>query len=761
MESLYIIIVGFLFLLAIVDLIVGVGNDAVNFLNSAVGSKAAPFKIILAVAFVGVVTGTLFSSGMMEIARSGIFNPSMFYFNEVMYIFLAVMITDIVMLDAFNNLGLPTSTTVSLIFELLGASVAVAVMKTIIDPMAVSNVAEYLNTAKVLAIIAGILLSVVIAFFFGTVIQYISRLLFTFRYKQKLPYLGGIWGGISFTIIIYFLILKGIRGAAFIDETTIHYIESHTATLMLLSIVGFTIIFQLLMWLFKINVLKIVVLTGTFALAMAFAGNDLVNFIGVPMAGYESYRIYIQSGVTDPNSLFMGALAQPIKSPWYFLFIAGIIMGLTLIFSRKARAVTNTEVSLSRQEEGLERFSPNPFSRNIVRMLIRFGNTTDKILPEGMKKFIASRLTPPDAEEMKQAHKAGISYDLVRASVNLVVSSALIAYGTSHKLPLSTTYVTFMVAMGSSFADGAWGRESAVYRVSGVMTVIAGWFLTAFIAFSVAFILATIIFFGKIPAIVILMILAALMLIHQQKVFVRKEKEAKIAQEILSDDSAISAEKMIARCNNDVLSILKTTDRLYTRILVGLFKEDRKKLKAVQAEVDEFNKRTKLLKSNVHNVVEKLKEDDVETGHFYVQVVDFMREIAHCINYISEPALNHVENNHKGLLPSQKAELTRISAALSELIHTLQHMIETCDLEQRDKIVKLQQQVNEYIDKARKDQVKRIKNHETGTKNSLLYLNILAETKNLSLFILNLYKSHRDFVVFSIGHEMQILSDDK
>jgi Na+/phosphate symporter len=761
MESLYIVIVGFLFLLAIVDLIVGVGNDAVNFLNSAVGSKAAPFKIILAVAFVGVVTGTLFSSGMMEIARSGIFNPSMFYFNEVMYIFLAVMITDIVMLDAFNNLGLPTSTTVSLIFELLGASVAVAVMKTIIDPMAVSNVAEYLNTAKVLAIIAGILLSVVIAFFFGTVIQYISRLLFTFRYKQKLPYLGGIWGGISFTIIIYFLILKGIRGAAFIDETTIHYIESHTATLMLLSIVGFTIIFQLLMWLFKINVLKIVVLTGTFALAMAFAGNDLVNFIGVPMAGYESYRIYIQSGVTDPNSLFMGALAQPIKSPWYFLFIAGIIMGLTLIFSRKARAVTNTEVSLSRQEEGLERFSPNPFSRNIVRMLIRFGNTTDKILPEGMKKFIASRLTPPDAEEMKQAHKAGISYDLVRASVNLVVSSALIAYGTSHKLPLSTTYVTFMVAMGSSFADGAWGRESAVYRVSGVMTVIAGWFLTAFIAFSVAFILATIIFFGKIPAIVILMILAALMLIHQQKVFVRKEKEAKIAQEILSDDSVISAEKMIARCNNDVLSILKTTDRLYTRILVGLFKEDRKKLKAVQAEVDEFNKRTKLLKSNVHNVVEKLKEDDVETGHFYVQVVDFMREIAHCINYISEPALNHVENNHKGLLPSQKAELTRISAALSELIHTLQHMIETCDLEQRDKIVKLQQQVNEYIDKARKDQVKRIKNHETGTKNSLLYLNILAETKNLSLFILNLYKSHRDFVVFSIGHEMQILSDDK
>jgi len=761
MESLYIVIVGFLFLLAIVDLIVGVGNDAVNFLNSAVGSKAAPFKIILAVAFVGVVTGTLFSSGMMEIARSGIFNPSMFYFNEVMYIFLAVMITDIVMLDAFNNLGLPTSTTVSLIFELLGASVAVAVMKTIIDPMAVSNVAEYLNTAKVLAIIAGILLSVVIAFFFGTVIQYISRLLFTFRYKQKLPYLGGIWGGISFTIIIYFLILKGIRGAAFIDETTIHYIESHTATLMLLSIVGFTIIFQLLMWLFKINVLKIVVLTGTFALAMAFAGNDLVNFIGVPVAGYESYRIYIQSGVTDPNSLFMGALAQPIKSPWYFLFIAGIIMGLTLIFSRKARAVTNTEVSLSRQEEGLERFSPNPFSRNIVRMLIRFGNTTDKILPEGMKKFIASRLTPPDAEEMKQAHKAGISYDLVRASVNLVVSSALIAYGTSHKLPLSTTYVTFMVAMGSSFADGAWGRESAVYRVSGVMTVIAGWFLTAFIAFSVAFILATIIFFGKIPAIVILMILAALMLIHQQKVFVRKEKEAKIAQEILSDDSVISAEKMIARCNNDVLSILKTTDRLYTRILVGLFKEDRKKLKAVQAEVDEFNKRTKLLKSNVHNVVEKLKEDDVETGHFYVQVVDFMREIAHCINYISEPALNHVENNHKGLLPSQKAELTRISAALSELIHTLQHMIETCDLEQRDKIVKLQQQVNEYIDKARKDQVKRIKNHETGTKNSLLYLNILAETKNLSLFILNLYKSHRDFVVFSIGHEMQILSDEK
>lgn len=758
MNTIYIIIVAFLFLLAIMDLLVGVGNDAVNFLNSAVGSKAAPFKLILAVACLGVLIGTLFSSGMMEIARSGIFNPSMFYFNEVMFIFLAVMITDVVMLDAFNNLGLPTSTTVSLIFELLGASVAIATMKTITNPEAVSNVAEYLNTAKVLAIIAGILLSVVVAFFFGTVIQYISRLFFTFRYKQKLPYLGGIWAGISFTIIIYFLILKGIRGAAFIDEATVQYIESHTASLMLLSIIGFTIIFQLLIWLFKINVLKIVVLTGTFALAMAFAGNDLVNFMGVPMAGYESFRIYIQSGAGDPNSFLMQALAQSIKSPWYFLLIAGIIMSLTLIFSRKARTVTNTEVNLGRQEEGLERFSSNPFSRNVVRMFITFGNTVDKIIPERIKGFISSRLAPPDEEEIKQSRKQGVSFDLVRASVNLVVSSALIAYGTSHKLPLSTTYVTFMVAMGTSFADGAWGRESAVYRVSGVMTVIIGWFLTAFIAFSVAFILATIIFFGKIPAIVLLMILAGLMLVHQQKVFVRKEKEAKIAQEILSDETSMSTEKMIIRCNNDVLSALETTDSLYTRILASLFKEDRKKLKRVHSEVEEFNKRTKLLKGNVHNVVEKLKEDSVETGHFYVQVIDYMREMAHCIGYIAEPALNHVENNHKGLLPAQKAELIKISAALSELIRIIQNMIETHNFEESDKIIKLHQQVNEYIDRARKDQVKRIKNHEAGTKNSLLYLNILAETKNLSLFILNLFKAHRDFIVSSLGQNIQVIN---
>ncbi|MDK2909123.1 MAG: hypothetical protein PWR20_690 [Bacteroidales bacterium] len=745
MDQIYYLIVGFLFVLSITDLIVGVGNDAVNFLNSAVGSKVASFRVIMGVAFLGLLIGTLFSSGMMEIARSGIFNPGMFYFNQVMYIFLAVMITDVILLDAFNSLGLPTSTTVSIIFELLGASVSVATFKVISETGQIGNIAEYINSSKVLAIVSGILLSVVVAFTVGSIVQYFSRMIFTFRYKDNVKYLGGLWGGLSFTAIIYFLVLKGSKGSTFLDDTTINYFQSHTSLILTACFLGFSVLFQLLIWIFKIDILKIVVLTGTFALAMAFAGNDLVNFIGAPLAGYEAFKIYLSSG-KDAQALTMEGLAGAIKSPWYMLFAAGILMGFTLVFSKKTRTVINTSVDLSRQEEGIEKFSSNAFSRSLVRFFVNLGTFIEKFTPDSVLRFLSSRFTPPPKEEIEEARKKGISFDLIRASVNLVVASILIAFGTSHKLPLSTTYVTFMVAMGTSFADGAWGRESAVYRVAGVMKVIGGWFFTAFIAFTVSFILGAIIFYGEIYAIVALLFLASYLLYKQQRAYVRREKEYQAAKDLAESPAALSLELIVSRCTHDILASLDQTNNLYKRILIALFKEDRKKLKKLMEEVNEFNKHTKLLKNNVHNVVDHLKDDALEAGHFYVQVVDFLREIAHCVSYIAEPVLQHLENNHKGMNAAQKAELSRISDDLDKLVQAIKVSIETGDFSKRDEIVALQQKLQEDVEKSRKAQVKRIKAHETGTKNSVLFLNILAESKNLANFVTNLYKSQRDFI---------------
>ncbi len=745
MEQIYYLILGFLFLLAITDLIVGVGNDAVNFLNSAIGSKVASLRIIMGVAFLGLLVGTLFSSGMMEIARSGIFNPGMFYFNQVMYIFLAVMTTDVLLLDAFNGLGLPTSTTVSVIFELLGASVSIATFKELSVTGSVGSISQYINTSKVLAIISGILLSVVVAFVIGSIVQYFSRILFTFNYKNKVKYLGGIWGGLSFTAIVYFLVLKGAKGTTFLSEATLQYFETNTSLILLYCFLGFSIIFQLLIWVIRLDVLKVIVLTGTFSLAMAFAGNDLVNFIGAPLAGYEAFKIYIHSG-TDAHTLSMEGLAGAIKSPWYLLLGAGILMSLTLIFSRKTRTVISTSVDLSRQDEGIEKFPSNAFSRALVRFFINTGYSVERVLPSSFVRFLSLRFSPPPREESEEARKKGISFDLIRASVNLLVASMLIAFGTSHKLPLSTTYVTFMVAMGTSFADGAWGRESAVYRVAGVMTVIGGWFFTAFIAFTVSFLLAAIIFYGEIYAIIALLILASYLLYKQQKSYLKREKDYQIAKDLAETSELISLNAIVSRCSDDIIRSIDQAFSLYKRTLNALFKEDRKKLKKILEEVYEFNKQSKLMKNNIHNVVDHLKDDALEAGHFYVQVIDFLREIAHCVNYIADPVQQHVENNHKGLIPSQKNELQNICDDFEKLTRAIKFSVETGDYSHREKVVALQQKMIDDIEKSRKTQVKRIKAHETGTKNSVLFLNLLAESKNLANFLIQLYKSQRDFI---------------
>jgi len=488
-----------LFVLAITDLIVGVSNDAVNFLNSAVGSKAGSRKIILIVAALGILAGAIFSSGMMEVARKGIFNPQMFTFSDVMIIFLAVMLTDILLLDLFNTFGMPTSTTVSIVFELLGAAVMVSIIKMITTSQSLSNISAYINSSKAILIVSGIFLSIVIAFTIGAIGQFISRLIFSFHYKNRLKKYGAIWGGISLTILSYFLLIKGLKGASFMSSGLISWIDSNTLPILVGCFALWTMVFQLLIKFTKIHILRVIVLIGTFSLAMAFASNDLVNFIGVPVAGFESFLSWKSSG--QEVEMLMTSLSGPVKTPFYLLLIAGIIMVITLWRSKKARKVTATEVNLARQGEGDERFKPHLLAVWIVEFFGFVVKEISGLIPAKLHAEINKKYKPRSYVHKKNPP----AFDLVRASVNLTLASMLIAIATLNKLPLSTTYVSFMVAMGTSLADKAWGG-SATYRIAGVINVVAGWLLTAFIAFSISAIFALIIFKLKMAGVLILLI---------------------------------------------------------------------------------------------------------------------------------------------------------------------------------------------------------------------------------------------------------------
>ena len=479
--------------LAVFDLMVGVSNDAVNFLNSSIGSRVAPRYMIMIVASLGILAGVTFSSGMMEVARKGIFHPQFFTMPELMTIFLAVMITDVLLLDLFNTFGLPTSTTVSIVFELLGAAVAVSLVKIYMAGDSYGTVGEYINTGKAILIIMGILFSVGLAFFFGVICQFITRFVFTFDYQKRLKRYGGIWGGIALSVIAYFILIKGAKGASFLTPETVSWIKTHTWTILSTSFLFFAILFQLMALFTRINVLKPIVLMGTFAIAMAFAGNDLVNFIGVPMAGMNAYGV--AADTINPLTATMEALQKPMRANTFLLLLAGAIMVATLWMSRKSRTVTQTELSLGRQDEGVERFGSSIFSRVVVGMVYGAFTFTRKLMPISLIKTISSRLDPGSYNSTPSAEGPVPSFDLLRASVNLIVASAIISFATSLKLPLSTTYVTFMVSMGTSLADQAWGRESAVYRVTGVMTVIGGWFFTALAAFTTALVFALLIYF--------------------------------------------------------------------------------------------------------------------------------------------------------------------------------------------------------------------------------------------------------------------------
>ena len=739
MDIIYLTIVVLLFLLAASDLIVGVSNDAVNFLNSAVGSKVSSFKIIMIVASLGVLIGAVFSSGMMEVARKGIFNPGEFYFSEIMIIFMAVMVTDVLLLDAYNTLGLPTSTTVSIVFELLGAAVAMASIKMMMSNDGLS-ISQFINSSKALAIISGILLSVGVAFTTGAIIQYIARVLFSFNFEKRIKYIGSIWGGIAFTALTYFILVKGIHGASFMSDDIKDWITTNTLTIVISSFVGWTIILQLFYMIFKINILKIIVLVGTFSLAMAFAGNDLVNFIGVPIAGFNSWQAFTNTPGALPNSFLMTALGGKVATPEIFLLLAGVIMVLTLFLSKKAKSVLQTSIDLSRQDEGDERFRPTWFSKILVRSSIKVNKNIKKFIPHQVVTTIEKQFEPAPVDKN---NKNAPAFDLIRASVNLTVASVLIAFGTSQKLPLSTTYVTFMVAMGTSLADNAWGRESAVYRISGVIAVIGGWFLTAISAFTVAFIMVYIFHFGEIYSMFAMLILVAFII---YKSHTRKNAEEEDKDDVTENVSDVSDDNLAVKSMKTIIKNLKKIVAAYGDIIDGLETEDNKKLKKIKREIDVITTKTKYLKDHINIIIDKLRQDSEDNAYYFVQVLDFMREMLHSISFISRPVFEHVDNNHKPLIPSQIEELKKLNDVFAELVKLIIDSIESADFGSIENIHKKQSELLELIEAINKKQIKRIKNAEVGTKNSILFMNIINESKNLTLQAVNLCKSQRDFM---------------
>ncbi len=746
--DIYLIIVVVLIALAVSDLIVGVSNDAVNFLNSAIGSKVAPLKVIMAIAALGIFVGATFSGGMMEVARKGIFHPEEFFFSEIMVIFLAVMVTDIILLDAFNTMGMPTSTTVSIVFELLGSAVAVSMIKIYYTAgETFMDIGKYINSEKALAIIAGILLSVIVAFIFGAIVQYLSRLLFSFKYNKTLKYFGSLWGGMAITAITYFMLIKGVKGASFITPEITDWINSHTLSIILYGFIIWTIILQLLYWLFKVSIPKVIVLVGTFALAMAFAGNDLVNFIGVPLAGLNSYQDFIADPTADPNAFLMTSLTLPVKTNTYLLLIAGLIMIATLWFSRKARSVVETTLNLSRQGRGEERFGTSLLSRTIVRSSITINKSVTGVLPKYLVKSIDDRFQVPKKERKKGEIDENIAFDLIRASINLVVASILIAIGTSLKLPLSTTYVTFMVAMGTSLADRAWGRDDAVYRIQGVFSVIGGWFLTALAAFVVSFVIANIIYWGSLIAIVAILLFVLYLVYRTHIMHKARETEKNEDKDEVFVEEILNASIVFEKCQSHTTKALLKIPTFYENLVKGLKNEDRQLLRELVKDVRKFNKKNKKIKDNVNETVIKLMADQIDTGYFYVQSVDYLREIAHCFTYMAMPSYEHIENNHSGLGDLQIVELTELTDGIKDLVNDIINEIKGKDYSNLDMIIDKQQKLLDLIAKIRKAQVKRIKDFELHTRRSLLYLDILSETKNLILYSINLLKSQRDFIV--------------
>ncbi len=731
MSELYTVIIVILGILAVSGLFVGVTNDAVNFLNSAIGSKAAPMRTILIVASIGIIIGVITSSGMMEVARNGMFDPAQFTFHEVMILYLSVMFANVILLDIYNSLGLPTSTTVSLIFCLLGSAIAVSTFKIAgSESLTLANLGEFINASRAAGIVSAILLSVVIAFTCGTIVMYISRIIFSFRYTSMLRKLGAMWCGVSLTAIVYFALFKGLKSLLAGNPFIAFINENITLSLFVCWVVCSIVLFILQR--LKVNILRITILSGTFALALAFAGNDLVNFIGVPVASFDAYNIASEAGTTD---IMMGGLNDNVPANFIILLIAGLIMIVTLWTSKKSMSVSQTELSLSSAQdgEGETNFSSSLFSRTVVRAALNISNALDRVTPAKLSEKISRRFEFEDIEH------SGSPYDMIRATVNLTTAAMLISMATSLKLPLSTTYVCFMVAMGSSLADKAWGRESAVYRITGVITVVMGWFVTALGGFLIAYVVGLILIYGGTIAIVITTLLCGWMLLHSN--FKKSDKPEETTTKKIE-----TTEEILKSLSEEVCRTMSLTTRIYDRTMLAVFKENRKVLREMHIQAEELYQQSRHRKYTQMSTIRRLQDTDIDTAQYYVQVVDYLNEMTKALLYVTRPAFEHIDNNHEGLSREQTEDLMHINDEVESIYRQIESMLRRGDFSELDRVLSMRDNLFETIATAIKSELERINQRSSNTKASMLYLTILSETKNMILQSRNLLKSQRYFV---------------
>lgn len=743
METIYFGFVVFLFVLAVFDLMVGVSNDAVNFLQSAIGAKVAKFKTILTIAAIGIFTGAAMSNGMMEVARNGVFHPSFFSFQDVMFIFLAVMASDIVLLDIFNTLGMPTSTTVSMVFELLGGTFALALMKVAGDPSL--HVADLMNTSKALTMIMAIFVSVAIAFVVGAFVQYISRTLFTFVYKNNsLKWKIGIFGGLAFTAIIYFMLIKGLGNVSFISDAAHEWINTHSWTICGICFVVTAVLSQVLFAL-KVNVFKILVLTGTFALAMAFAGNDLVNFIGVPLAGYSSFQDYSANAGGDAAGYMMDSLNGPAHTPVLFLIAAGLIMVISLATSKKAFNVVKTSVDLARQDAGDEMFGSSKMARVLVRFSTNTASALSELVPNGVKRWFAKRFD----NENVVLHQ-GAAFDEIRATVNLVVSSLLIALGTSLTLPLSTTYVTFMVAMGSSLADKAWGRESAVFRITGVISVIGGWFITAGAAFILCFLVALAMSLGGLTMASILIALSIVLLVRSNIKYKKKQAEEKgdvvFNQMIISEDNAETLRLLTQHIRQGQSQFLDFVNVNYLNVTEGFISEDLSRLQKAESAM---RKERQELKQRRRKEMLGLRRIDpgvaIEKSTWFHLGVNSCEDMLYSLRRICDPCEEHIDNS---FVPLEKDRIKEFLPLRDTLLYLLKRAVVVISTENYTDSDKLREQCEEFkscLSSTRQGQIERMQTSKENITVSYVYLNLLQETHEIASSLQHLLRASKHF----------------
>ena len=737
MENIYLYMIIALAFLAIADLVVGISNDAVNFLNSAIGSKAISFRTIMIVASIGVAVGAIFSSGMMEVARKGIFNPGEFMFNEIMIIFMAVMITDILLLDFFNSLGMPTSTTVSIVFELLGAAVAMALIKIGASGGDFSDVVNYINTSKASQIIFGILLSVVVAFSIGAFVQWVSRLLLSYNFQRKAHWVGALFSGVALTAITYFIFMKGLKGTSYAKQsfdiiggsTMKDFLETQVLTIVLISSVFWSLLSYVLIVFAKTNIYKLIIIVGTFALALAFAGNDLVNFIGVPVAAYNAFLEWSASGLSA-TEFPMDVLASKVPTNNWLLFGAGMVMVVTLWFSAKAKDVVKTSLDLSSQGETKERFQPNTLSRGFVRIAMGASKVSAFILPTSWQDKIEQQFEQPVIKLTKNKVHELPAFDLVRAAVNLMVAAVLISIATSYKLPLSTTYVTFMVAMGTSLADRAWGAESAVYRVAGVLNVIGGWFFTAFSAFSAAALVAYLLNLNLEVMFPILLLTAIALLVRSSIVHRKK------TQEIASDDrlkktESSSVQGVISESAANIANVLKRGEKIYAGAFTGLAQQDLDTLKKNKKQIVKLSDEVDELRDNIFYFIKNLDESSIGASNFYILILGYLQDMTQSLTYITKVSHKHVNNNHKKLKFNQIKELSQINDAIQQLFSEAIVVYKSQSFEKIGAIIEKKNEIYAILKSNIDAQVKRTRTEESSPKNTTLYFSLLLETKDL------------------------------